>query len=62
MYYNQLGEKIVFVDQYSKNSFFFVYLAGVTDPNPDYSVEHNTNRFNQWETPPLSQPMPVVWL
>ena len=49
MYYNQLGEKIVFVDQYSKNSFFFVYLAGVTYPNPDYSVEHNTNRFNQWE-------------
>lgn len=49
MYYNQLGEKIVFVDQYSKNKFFFVYLAGITYPNPNYVVEHNSNRFNKWE-------------
>ncbi len=49
MYYNQLGEKIVFVDQYSKNKFFFVYLAGITYPNPDYIAEHNSNRFNKWE-------------
>lgn len=49
MYYNGLGEKIVHVNQTSKDPLFFVYNAGITYPNPEYNIIHNTDRFTRYD-------------
>lgn len=49
MFYNDLKEKIVYVGQARNNSFLEVHLAGVTFPNPEYSIVRSACRMHVFE-------------
>jgi AraC-like DNA-binding protein len=44
MYVNRLGENIIFESE-DKNDFLFIHLAGVTNPNPEYFIRQNVDRY-----------------
>lgn len=52
MYYNIKNEKIYYMSTETKNMPLNIYLAGITLPNPNYIITHNTtsnDKFNRYQ-------------
>jgi len=49
MYYNKLGEKIVYCSLNRANQFLYIPMAGVTYPNANYFITHNISKFTHWD-------------
>lgn len=48
MYYNKMGEEIIYNGFHFSNNFFHVPLAGITYPNNNYRILHNYSTHNTY--------------
>ncbi len=49
MYYNDMNEKIIYVNNSPANGFLDVFMAGVTYPSPDYIINQSFRKFYVFE-------------
>lgn len=48
MYYNKLGEKIIY-NPIKANQFLHIPLTGITYPNINYFITHNISKYTHWD-------------